>query len=91
MFADSPAACGLPQQLYLAPPQLQCSSAVWHSLACLNHRFHVLHHPTCACHALQAKRVTKGIWNTTTRTLLSLYWAQLLYHSFWVAIEVGVR
>lgn len=46
---------------------------------------------TVPCHALQAKRVTKGIWNTTTRTLLSLYWAQLLYHSFWVAIEVGVR
>jgi hypothetical protein len=41
---------------------------------------------------LQAKYTARGRHpNLTTMTLLRLYWPVLLYHSFWVLCEVGIR
>jgi hypothetical protein len=40
----------------------------------------------------QAKFAARGKHpNLTTLTLLRLYWPLLLYHSFWVLCEVGIR
>jgi hypothetical protein len=47
----------------------------------------------CCCAALlQAKYAARSRHpNLTTLTLLRLYWPLLLYHSFWVLCEVGIR
>lgn len=45
---------------------------------------------------MQSKREQKGAnnpsrSNLTTLALLRLYWPQLLLHSFWVIVEIGIR
>jgi hypothetical protein len=48
------------------------------------------------CWPLQSKHEQKGTnkpsrSNLTTLALLRLYWPQLLLHSFWVIVEIGIR
>jgi hypothetical protein len=56
----------------------------------------VLTHSALCWAPLQSKHEQKGSnkpsrSNYTTLALLRLYWPQLLLHSFWVIVEIGIR